>query len=221
MNLKSSAVIIALSIFIAAPSFSAGEKPDFRDVRWGMSKDEVKKHEKAELVKDGGELLIYKIEGGSEVLNTQQGPKVEGQRDAVVTMDLPDYDLIYLFPNGKLGMAVLHMNDSLAGPVDYIDYLDTMTDKIIEETGKEPRGMAKYGENETEETPFEHPEGICNGKYAIRYIWPTIGDRTNIMMELDDRKTAPDKTECTLAVFYESVKFPLDPASSAKMHEVM
>jgi hypothetical protein len=41
------------------------------------------------------------------------------------------------------------------------------------------------------------------------------------MMELDNRKTDLDKYECTLAIFYESVKFPIDPADSAKMHEAL
>ena len=68
--------------------------------------------------------------------------------------------------------------------------------------------MAKYGENETVDTLYEHPERICSGIYAIKLTWPTIGDKTNIMMELDNRKTEMDKYECTLSIFYESVKFP-------------
>ncbi len=41
------------------------------------------------------------------------------------------------------------------------------------------------------------------------------------MMELDNRKTDLDKYECTMSIFYESVEFPVDPADSAKMHEVL
>ena len=75
-----------------------------------------------------------------------------------------------------------------------------------------PKGDAKYGENETEDTVYEHPEGICSGRYGLRYIWPTVNDRTSIMIELDSRKAAQDKSECTLSIFYESLKFPVDPA---------
>ena len=125
MNIKSLAVIALLSLSPAVQSFAADEKPDLRDVRWGMSKDEVKKHESAQLVKDGEQILIYKIEGGTsnEVIKSQSGVKVEGQRDAVIefNLEMPDYDLVYVFPDGKLGMAVLHMNDPLAQPGDYID----------------------------------------------------------------------------------------------------
>ena len=225
MTVKPAAVIFTLLISLAAPSFSADEKPDLRDVRWGMTKDEVKKHENAEIIKDGEGILIYKIKGGTrhETIQTQPGLQVEGQRPAVIQMDIdvPDYDLVYLFPDGKLGMAVLHMNNPKADADDYIDELDRRADEIIEETGKEPGGQAKYGENETEDAPFEHPEGICTGRYGIRYIWPSIGDRTNIMVELDDKKPAPDKPECNLSIFYESVKYPIDPASSAKLHEAL
>ena len=220
MNIKSLAVIVVLLLFPAAPSFPADEKPDLRDVRWGMSKDEVKKHEKAELVQDGDGILIYKIESGTSH-EFIQGPQVGDQKPPVIEIDLdvPAYDLVYLFPDGKLGMAVLHMNNLQAQADDYIDEFDRQSDEIIEATGKEPSGMAKYRENETVDALYSHPERICNGIYAIKNIWPTIDGRTNIMMELDDRKTELDKYECTLAIFYESVKFPIDPAASAKLHE--
>ena len=79
----------------------------------------------------------------------------------------------------------------------------------------------KYVENETEDAIYAHPERICSGIYAIKLTWPDVNDKTNIMMELDSRKDAQDKSECTLSIFYDSVKFPIDPASSAKMHEVL
>ena len=207
-------------ISLAAPSFSAGEKPDFRQVNWGMSKDEVKKNEKAEKIKETDSILVYLIKGGPkrEVIHTQ--PDLDGKSmELSIDIDVPDYNLVYLFPDGKLGMAILHMDNPKAQADDYLDEFDRKADEIIEETGKEPKGMAKYGENETEDAIYAHPERICSGIYAIKLIWPVINDKTSIMMELDNRKTDLDKYECTMSVFYESVKFPIDPASSAKMHE--
>jgi hypothetical protein len=113
------------------------------------------------------------------------------------------------------------MDNPKAQADDYIDEFDRQVDEIIEATGKEPSGMAKYRENETVDDLYKHPERICSGIYAIKQTWPTINDRTSIMMELDNRKTDLDKYECTLAIFYESVKFPIDPADSAKMHEAL
>ena len=209
-------------ISLAAPSFSAGEKPDFRQVNWGMSKDEVKKNEKAEKIKETDSILVYLIKGGPkrEVIHTQ--PDLDGKSmELSIDIDVPDHNLVYLFPDGKLGMAILHMDNPKAQADDYLDEFDRKADEIIEETGKEPKGMAKYGENETEDAIYAHPERICSGIYAIKLIWPVINDKTSIMMELDNRKTDLDKYECTMSVFYESVKFPVDPADSAKMHEVL
>ncbi len=86
-------------------------------------------------------------------------------------------------PDGKLGMAILHMDNPKADAKGYIDEFDRQTDKITEETGKEPDGQAKYAENESEDTVYEHPAEICTGRYGLRYIWPTINDRTKIMIE--------------------------------------
>jgi hypothetical protein len=222
MRSIASAVIFALLIPLAAPSFSAEQKPDFRQVTWGMTKDEVKKNEKAEKVKETDSILVYLIKGGPkhEIIHTH--PDLDGKSmELSIDIDVPDYNLVYLFPDGKLGMAIMHMDKPGAKPWEYKEEFERQTDMIDEETGKEPYGQAKYGENESEDTVFEHPEGICTGRYGIRYLWPAINDRTNIMIELDDRKSAEDKSECTLAIFYESVKFPVEPADSAKMHEAL
>jgi hypothetical protein len=222
VNIRSSAVIVTLILSFAAPSFSADQKPDFRQVSWGMSKDEVKKKENAEMVKETDSILVYLIKGGPKhkIIHTQ--PDLDGKSmELGIDVDIPDYNLVYLFPDGKLGMAILHMDNPKADPDDYLDEFDIKADEITEETGKEPRGMAKYGENETEDAIYAHPERICSGIYAVKLMWPEVNDKTNIMMELDSRKDAQDKSECTLSIFYDSVKFPVDPASSAKMHEVL
>lgn len=222
MNVISIAVAAGMILLFPAPSFPAGEKPDVRNVSWGMSKDEVKKHENAEKVKETDSILVYLIKGGPkrEVFHTQ--PDLDGKSmELSMDIDIPDYNLVYLFPDGKLGMAILHMDKPDAKPWEYKEEFERQTDVIFEDTGKEPDGQAKYGENETEDTVFEHPEGICTGRYGLRYIWPAINNRTSIMIELDSRKSAEDKPECTLSIFYESLKFPVDPASSAKMHEVL
>ncbi len=180
------------------------------------------KHEKAEKIKETDSILVYFVKGGPtrEIIHTH--PDLDGKSmELSMDIDVPDYNLVYLFPDGKLGMAILHMDNPKADAKGYIDEFDRRTDKITEETGKEPDGQAKYAENESEDTVYEHPAEICTGRYGLRYIWPTINDRTKIMIELDDRKSADDKSECTLAIFYESVKFPVDPASSAKMHEAL
>ena len=222
MNIISSAVIVTLILFFAAPSYSADQKPDFRQVSWGMTKDEVKKHENAEKVQESDSILVYFIKGGPKHHVFHTHPDLDGKSmEMSIDIDVPDYNLVYLFPDGKLGMAIMHMDNPKAKPGDYLDELDFKDDEITEATGKEPKGMAKYGENETEDAIYDHPERICSGIYAVKLIWPDVNGRTNITMELDSRKDAQDKSECTLSIFYESVKHPLDPASADKMHEVL
>jgi len=222
MNVISIAVAVGMILLFAAPSFPADQKPDFRQVSWGMSKDEVKKKENAEMVKESEGILVYLIKGGTkhEVIHTH--PDLDGKSmELGIDINVPDYNLVYLFPEGKLGMAILHMDKPDAKTWEYKEEFERQTEIIYQETGKEPDGEAKYGENESEDDVFAHPEEICTGRYGLRYVWPVINDRTKIMIELDSRKDAQDKSECTLSIFYDSVKFPVDPASSAKMHEVL
>jgi len=220
VNIKSITIIITIILFHAAQSFAADEKPDLRNVRWGMTKDEVKKKENAEMVKETEGILVYLIKGGPKKQIIHTHPDLDGKSmELSIDIVVPAYNLVYLFPNGKLGMAILHMDNPEAKADDYLDEFDRKEDELIEETGKEPKGMAKFGENGTEDDFYAHPERICSGIYAVKLIWADVNDKTNITMELDNRQTEQDKFECTLSIFYESVKFPVDPADSAKLHE--
>lgn len=219
------AALLALLLYTAAPSNSADEKPDFRQVNWGMTKDEVKKREKAEFVKDTGDMLIYKIEGGkwNEVFESDSPVKTENMRPAVVEIDidLPDYSLFYIFSRGKLGMAVLSMNDPHATSGDYVDEFEARTDELIKEIGSNPESVVKLSQGETTESLLENPEGICEGKYAIQNVWPTINDKTDVMIELDQFRALPVGPKCNLSIFYESVKYPVDPARKEELHETL
>ncbi len=103
MNIKSLAVIALLSLFPAAQSFAADEKPDLRDVRWGMSKEEVKKHEKAEIVKETEGILVYLIKAVLRTKLSSPNPTLKGRHAMRQSIDIevPDYDLVYLFPTAS------------------------------------------------------------------------------------------------------------------------
>ncbi|MEE8136432.1 MAG: hypothetical protein V3T52_04585, partial [Thermodesulfobacteriota bacterium] len=53
-------ILLTLLIFSAC---SLWDKPDVRKAKWGMTKEQVKKVENAELVKEGDEILTYRIGG--------------------------------------------------------------------------------------------------------------------------------------------------------------
>jgi hypothetical protein len=230
---KLSALVLAICICLAAASCSRGGKPDFRDVRWGMSKDEVKKHESGELMKEGNEVLVYRIGGGSTTIETEGTVEVEvdGEDEGgpalsrpKVTIEIektePEYDVVYAFRDGRLGMAVLHLRDSESDPAEYITILKEKTAEISKETGARASGVAEYGESAQKDDPYSSPGEICRGKYALTHAWPTLNNRTDISIELDQKKFSPEP-DCNLSVFYESAKYPIDPDLSDELHKIL
>lgn len=234
MTSRTCALLLSLFICLAVScTCSRDRKPDFRDVRWGMSRDEVKKHETGELMKEGNEVLVYRIGGGSITFETQGTVEVEvnGKDDGGpalsrprVTIEVekpdPEYDVVYAFKDGKLGMAVLHLRDTESDPAEYIAILKEKTAEISKETGVPASGVAEYGESAPKDDPYSSPGEICEGKYALTHAWPTVNKRTDISIELDEKKfaSAPD---CNLSVFYESVKYPIDTVLSDELHEML
>jgi hypothetical protein len=221
------ALSLAILICLAVASCSRERKPDFRDVRWGMTKSEVKKLEKAELMKEGNDVLTYRLGGESRPFLVEGGVHVDvqGAPDARVTVEVerdePAYDLVYVFAGGKLAMAVVHLRGSLDSPEEYMDAFNEKSKEISKETGEHASGVAEYGGNtEPKDDPYSSPGEICEGKYVLKHVWPTVNKRTDISLELDRKKSSPDP-DCNLAVFYESVKYPLDPKFEGQLHELL
>ena len=233
MTTRQSAVVLAICISLASCTCSRDRKPDFRDVRWGMSKDEVKKHETGQLMKEGNEVLVYRIGGGTKTIESEGTVelKVTGKDDGgpalskpKVTIDVektePEYDVVYAFNDGRLGMAVLHLRDTESDPSEYISILKEKTSEISKATGEKAAGVAEYGESAPKDNPYSSPEEICEGKYSLKHAWPTINDRTDISIELDRKKFSPEP-DCNLSVFYESIKYPIDPDLSDELHKTL
>ncbi len=234
MTSRICAITLALLICLAAGcTCSHDRKPDFRDIRWGMSRDEVKKHETGQLMKEGNDVLVYRIGGGSRTIESEGTVKLElnGKGDGgaalsspEVTIEVekaePEYDVVYAFKDGRLGMAVLHLRDTGRDPSEYIAILRDKTSEISKSTGAKATGVAEYGESAPKADPYSEPEQICEGKYALRHAWPTLNNRTDISIELDRKKFSPEP-DCNLSVFYESVKYPIDSALSDELHETL
>ncbi|HML96483.1 MAG TPA: hypothetical protein PKC29_13750 [Thermodesulfobacteriota bacterium] len=221
------AAIAILTLAILAPSCSRDKTPDIRDARWGMSKAEVKKAEKAELMKEGENILTYRIGGepdkteGTFTVTVDQNGET---RDALVTIETirnePSWDLVYVFEDGKLATAAIHLRDTFDDPADYVSLMREKSLAISKELDTPAAGVAEYGDNPRKDDPYSAPEEICEGKYSLRHVWPTVRDRTDISIELDAKKnvTTPD---CNLSVFYESVKYPVEPALSQDLHDLL
>ena len=221
------AAIAILSLILLAPSCSRDKTPDVREVRWGMSKAEVKKAETAELVKEGENILTYRLGGEPDKTEETYTVSVEENgetRDALVTVETvrnePSWDLVYVFEDGRLAMAAIHLRDTFDDPADYIALMREKSLAISKELDTPAAGIAEYGDNPRKDDPYSAPAEICEGKYSLRHVWPTVRDRTDISIELDAKKNvaAPD---CNLSVFYESVKHPVDPALSQDLHDLL
>ena len=198
-----------------------------------MSRDDVKKHESGELMKEGDDVLVYRIGGGTTTFESQGtvevevngndkgGPSLSKPRVTIeVEKTEPEYDVVYAFKDGKLGMAVLHLRDNYSDPAEYITVLKEKTSEISEETGVQATGVAEYGESAPREDPYSSPGEICEGKYSLRHVWPTLNDRTEVSIELDKKKFSSEPG-CNLSVFYESVKYPIDPVLSDELHDTL
>jgi len=220
-----SAIILTLLILLTAVSCSRDKSPDFRTVRWGMSKEEVKKAETAELMNEGNDILTYRITGGPASVEAVVTVENEsGGEEAPVTLELErpgyEYDLLYVFGNGKLGMAVVHLRETLPEPKQYIALLKEKTEEISGTMGEPATGVAEYGDFKPKQDPYSTPGEICDGKYALRHFWPTKDKRTNVSIELDEKKFT-ESSDCNLSVFYESVDYPIDPGLSDQLHELL
>ena len=221
------AAIAILTLLLLAPSYSRDKTPDVRDVRWGMSKAEVKKAETAELMKEGENILTYRLAADPEKTEETYTVSVEENgetRDALVTVETvrnePSWDLVYVFEGDKLAMTAIHLRDTFDDPADYIALMREKSLAISRELDTPAAGIAEYGDSPRKEDPYSAPAEICEGKYSLRHVWPTVRDRTDISIELDAKKnvTTPD---CNLSVFYESVKYPVEPALSQDLHDLL
>lgn len=223
---KTAAIIFTLLITLTAVSCSRDKEPDFRGVKWGMSKQQVKKAENADLVHEGNEILTYRIGGESLPVEVEGSVKAdaEGKEEAPVTVEVAEiefeYDLLYVFGNGKLGMIVVHLRDSLEEPDRYVEVFKHKSEETSKTMGKPASGVAEYGGFTVKDDPYSSPEDICAGKYAVKNIWPTRNKKTNVSIELDNKKFTPNP-DCNLSIYYESVEHPVDPKLAEELHELL
>ena len=231
-------VLFAILILGALHGCGWWDKPDFRQVKWGMSKKEVKKNETAELVKEGEDILTYRLKGAMPDLGGQADEKSGGTpgnitakenageddesiSEPVVTPIHYEYDLLYVFGEGKLGMAVIHLRETLGEPEDYIMLFKEKSASVSKKTGTHAKGIAAYPAGGTPRAnPYDSPEDICGGEYVLKHVWPTDRNKTDVSLELDKKKFSPEP-DCNLSIFYESVDVEIDPVLRDQLHEVL
>ena len=221
---------ILTAIFLAILLFSACSKDDKTDVRkatWGMTKEQVKEAEKAELIKEGEDILTYRIGGTATPIEVDAVEIVEdesGEEDKITPPEVEaignEYDLLYVFGENGLGMVVIHLRESFDEPSQYLEFFKERTNLLTKQIGEPAKGVASYTNHEVKTNPYEDPAAICKGGHGLQHIWPTKDERTKVLLELDQKKFAPGP-ECSISIFYESVDIPVDQELSDQLHEVL
>ena len=215
-------ILLTLLIFSAC---SLWDKPDVRKAKWGMTKEQVKKVENAELVKEGDGILTYRIGGKASPMKVELADVVESDEEEEVTPPEVEsigyeYDLLYVFGERGLGMVVIHLRESLDEPGHYLELFKQRTNILTKQVGEPAKGVASYKDHQVKANPYEDPAAICKGEHGLQHIWPTEDKRTNVTLELDQNKFAPEP-DCNLSIFYESVEIPVDQKLSEQLHEVL
>jgi hypothetical protein len=218
------AILLTLLIFSAC---SKGDKPDVRKAKWGMTKEQVKKIEKADLVKEGEDILTYRIGGTAIPVKVESTETVEVEIDEGEEITPPEvesigheYDLLYVFGENGLGLVVIHLRESFDNPSDYLELFKQRTNIMTKEIGEPAKGVASYKDHQVKTNPYEDPAAICKGEHGLQHIWPTKDKRTKVSLELDQKGFAPEP-DCSLSIFYESVEIPVDQKLSDQLHEVL
>ncbi len=218
------ALLLTLLIFSAC---SKEDKTDVRKAKWGMTKEQVKEAEQAELIKEGEDILTYRIGGKATPMKAESVERVEGEVDVEEETTPPqvegignEYDLLYVFGENGLGMVVIHLRESFDEPGQYLEFFKERTNVLTKQIGEPAKGVASYTDHEVKTNPYEDPAAICRGEHGLQHIWPTKDKRTNVSLELDQKKFAPEP-DCNISVFYESVEIPVDQELSDQLHEVL
>lgn len=217
-------ILLTLLIFSAC---SKEDKTDVRKTNWGMTKEQVKEVEQAELIKEGEDILTYRIGGTSTPLEVESVEIVQDESEGEEKTTSPqvesisnEYDLLYVFGENGLGMVVIHLRESFDEPGQYLEFFKERTNILTKQIGEPAKGVASYADHQVKANPYEDSAAICRGEHALQHIWPTKDKRTNVSLELDQKKFAPEP-DCSISIFYESVDIPVDQKLSDQLHEVL
>ncbi len=187
--------IVLAALFLAG--CTCFDQPDFRQTNWGMTKEQVKSKEPEELLKDGKDILTYRIKNEDN-----------------------EYDLLYVFKDGRLGMAVLHLRDKLPEPNDYLNMYKMTVSNVSKDFGPPVKSLVDSGGDATVPPPIEDPSVVCEGKTTVKSLWPNKNESTNVSVELDQKPHVPEP-DCNLSIFFESVEFAVDPDLAKQLHELL
>jgi hypothetical protein len=149
MMKRALAWLLAGLLLIGSAALSvAAEKPDFRNVRWGMTQQEVKQAEKLALAYADQEMLGYET-----------------------TLAGFDCNLIYLFQNDRLyraGYIFTHMHMNCT---DFIDDYDKVKDLLKQKYGEPKQDDVLWKDDLYRDDPSHWGMAIITGDLELCATW--------------------------------------------------
>ena len=163
---------------------TGGGSGDFRNAKWGMTKDEVKSSEKLSLSDELPEAITYVSEMGGK-------PAIIG----------------YVFnEEGQLMRAGYLVDDEQISPRDYVAAFEEAKKDMGVRLGMPSTDRMLWTSGVQDVTdPEQFGEATCDGK--IRYIAGWANERTAINLTLDGYEG-----KCRLAAMYDSMDLYVLPA---------
>jgi len=149
---------------------------DFRKVRWGMSKDEVRNNETAGFIGETDDALLYK-------------EKIGGL----------DSKLVYMFEDGKLRNSAYKFENEYSDVEDYINDYEKLKDAYTKKYGEPYTDKIKWTNDSFKDDPSMHEQALIEGH--VSYIAQWSIPETNVILKL-----YKDKNEISLMAMYRGFK---------------
>lgn len=157
------------------------ENPDFRNTKWGMTKDEVK---------------------ASENIEASTLDEVADNELFYPNIKLLDYPctMIYYFQDEKLYQGLYNITTEHSIKNDYISDYDNLKKNYIEVYGEPKKDNVVWKDDLLKDNPEDYGNAVYAGHLKYSSIWET--DTTNIYLILSS-----DNYNMTFIVIYEQKGF--------------
>ncbi|NDY57418.1 hypothetical protein G3N56_11770 [Desulfovibrio sulfodismutans] len=164
--------VCLLALCFAAPSLSAAEDAyDLRSVKWGMSREEVKKAERSAPVMESDNLIVF--------------------NDKIFDKNI---QVAYAFVDNKLWKVRYFLVDIHTNKNDYISDYEEFVEALISKYGKPKQSKVLWKNNTYAEDKQNHGLAVSMGHLALFSAWDTAkttvfcfidGENFNVNVRID------------------------------------
>lgn len=153
------------------------DSPDFRNVKWGMTKEDVKRNESLKLAFDGGDYLRF----SGNILNSTSS-------------------ITYFFEKNKLVKAAVVFEQEHLTPNLYVDDFNSYKKSLTTKYGKPMKDVEKWHDDTFKEKPEDKGLAIAAEQLSCITMWITNSTRIGLFM-------SGEKYKINIAIFYDDKKY--------------